>query len=57
METDERKFWGTLWAIVACIGIIAVICGQTHHIMTFVIGLAMAIVAGREDDDNQLKPR
>lgn len=57
MEADGMKIWSLIWVAVACFGMIAILSGHQHHIITFIVAMLMAIIAGREDDDNQLKPR
>lgn len=58
MEDDTRnKGWQIVWTGVALLGLVGVLLGSYHHIATFIIGITMAIIAGRTDDDNQLKPR
>lgn len=58
MEDNTRnKGWQIVWTGVALLGFTGVLLGSHYHLATFIIGIIMAIMAGRNDDDNQLKPR
>lgn len=58
MDDDlANDIWQKIWLAVAMLGLAGVILGNPHHIVTFIVGIILAIVAGRKDDNNQLKPR
>ena len=56
MQDRKPTMWQMIWMGVALIGIMGIILGKQHQIITVLIGTLMLIVA-EKDDNNQLKSR
>lgn len=55
MEDRQPTFWGVIWMIVALTGMVAIILGHKHHILTLVIGTIMLIINEYADNYKQDK--
>lgn len=54
MEDNEPALWGVIWMGVALAGLVAIILGKEHHIITVILGTIMLMVTQNKDNNQTL---
>lgn len=52
LMNTKANLWGIIWLIVAFVGLIAVILGYYHHMMTVIVATFLMTIAKEEDNQS-----